>query len=289
MAGSKSSPSVSPQKTPVFDSPLAPARQPVRKTASGRLTGTHAIRPTEHSSPDATDRKALDRKADVRLVSFQHRIINTLQVIASMISLEGRSAARLGSDQGLVLERTRVRIEAIAEVQRRIAERTDLDRIPMCEMVENIVARLPGSLNLAGGVLVECKDDMLDVETATPLALLLLELLFLVIANIESATAVKLRFVKGPEGYDLGATVVGRLSSLGEEDQDAVFESAPIFLDLVQQVGGKAYRQIDTITDDGDVAGGEVNHRVQCGVLFQGAAVTSAGALLSGTSAFDAC
>ncbi|MEO0500632.1 MAG: histidine kinase dimerization/phosphoacceptor domain -containing protein [Pseudomonadota bacterium] len=253
------------------------------------MTGTHAIRPTEHSSPDATDRKALDRKADVRLVSFQHRIINTLQVIASMISLEGRSAARLGSDQGLVLERTRVRIEAIAEVQRRIAERTDLDRIPMCEMVENIVARLPGSLNLAGGVLVECKDDMLDVETATPLALLLLELLFLVIANIESATAVKLRFVKGPEGYDLGATVVGRLSSLGEEDQDAVFESAPIFLDLVQQVGGKAYRQIDTITDDGDVAGGEVNHRVQCGVLFQGAAVTSAGALLSGTSAFDAC
>jgi two-component sensor histidine kinase len=128
----------------------------------------------ERARREAELRSALDRHA-LLLREADHRVKNSLQLVASLLSLQ---RARL-SDQGAIdaLDDAIARVQSVAETHRALNQSRDLRTVALGDVLGGLCGQLS---QLAGDVTLTCQapaDLELDAERALPLGLIVSELL----------------------------------------------------------------------------------------------------------------
>jgi len=130
---------------------------------------------------DLTDRKrheaerqaALERRA-LLLKELNHRIKNSLQLVASLLRLQ---AGNLGEEPGrLVLERACQRVACIAEIHARLYMTEEVGLLDFGAYVRDTAPRLREAMadhNPKVGLVLEAAEGTLDVDRAIPLGLVL--------------------------------------------------------------------------------------------------------------------
>lgn len=114
-------------------------------------------------------RKARD-KAEALLAEVNHRVANSLALVASMVSLQARAA---DSDAAkAVLAETEARISAIALVHRHLYTSTDVRVVDLHDYLGALVDHLRVSLQSQGhGATLDCELDALSVSTDEAISL----------------------------------------------------------------------------------------------------------------------
>jgi two-component sensor histidine kinase len=109
-----------------------------------------------------------------RALAFElnHRVRNNLQVIGSYLALDATA-----TDQSKKLENTRLRVAALALVQRLLYDRGEMVLVPAEPLLRALAAQVSRHFQLATNVTVPPSDDELafDIDTASTLALYLVE------------------------------------------------------------------------------------------------------------------
>jgi len=157
---------------------------------------------------DVTEVRGRERELvgkDATIREIHHRVKNNLQTVAALLRLQGR---RLGADEGTAreaLHEAERRIGSIALVHETLA-RTAEAGVDFDDVADR-VAGMVGELGVHGGVRVEREGSfgLLDPEVATPLALVLVEL---VQNAVEHGQGESVLLVVRREGPELGVTVL---------------------------------------------------------------------------------
>jgi len=120
---------------------------------------------------DETLRVTLDKQRALSL-ELNHRVRNNLQVIGSYLALDG--AANGQNDR---LEDTRLRVAALALVQRLLYDRGEMVLVPAEPLLRALAAQVSRHFRLATNITVPSSDGDLafDIDTASTLALYLVE------------------------------------------------------------------------------------------------------------------
>ncbi|MGB3722411.1 MAG: PAS domain-containing protein [Pacificimonas sp.] len=133
---------------------------------------------TEMRILDAERRAALARAEDL-LVEINHRTMNSLAVIGSVISLEARNMTE--PECKAAFQRMHDRVQAVAELYRSISKASALESVPANEYLDMIAHSVAASLGGRDGRVVEIETDIvavpLSTKTAVPLGLILNELM----------------------------------------------------------------------------------------------------------------
>ena len=121
-------------------------------------------------------RMARDR-AEAMLREVNHRVGNSLQLVSSFISLQLR---QMKNDAGrLALQDAQVRIEAVAQVQRRLYTSADMASVALDEYLEGLVDELVQSLCPEDGapcVTLKAEPIRVDTDQAVSLGVVVTEL-----------------------------------------------------------------------------------------------------------------
>lgn len=124
-------------------------------------------------NPDSAE-QALERQAE-RAREVEHRVKNTLQLISSIVLLQGRRAADEAAR--LALKAIQQRVAAVSVSHRHVNWRDDAEQVEVAGLVREIVGDLAGSAGREG------VDIELDLETVSipgrqsaPMALLVSEM-----------------------------------------------------------------------------------------------------------------
>ena len=120
---------------------------------------------------DETLRVTLDKQRALSL-ELNHRVRNNLQVIGSYLALDGTA-----DEQSDRLEDTRLRVAALALVQRLLYDRGEMVLVPAEPLLRALAAQVSRHFQLPTNVTVPSSDDDLafDIDTASTLALYLVE------------------------------------------------------------------------------------------------------------------
>ena len=118
------------------------------------------------------------REREVLLQEVHHRVKNNLQVISSLISMQGRA---LGEEGGRVaLEECQTRVQAIALIHEQLYRSKDYARVPFAEYARSLVGNVfrategpPERIRLELAI----EDVALGVDRAIPCGLILNELI----------------------------------------------------------------------------------------------------------------
>ena len=149
---------------------------------------THARLRRERDAAEQEVRDSRDRLAvlasqqAVLLREVNHRVANSLQLIASLIDLQGRKVA--DPDAREALQRARERVEAVSLVHRRLYTSNDVEFVAMDQYLEGLVDELDRATqdaamaNEASARRIELQADAIRVETdrAVPIGLMVNEL-----------------------------------------------------------------------------------------------------------------
>jgi two-component sensor histidine kinase len=117
------------------------------------------------------------RVKDVLLKEIHHRVKNNLQVISSLISLQG--AVLADEESQLVFQDCQTQIQSIAMVHEQLYRSDNLQAIDMASFLTSLVAYLLRVFNVDEGRVVsevECGSLSLGIDQATPVALIVNEL-----------------------------------------------------------------------------------------------------------------
>lgn len=138
------------------------------------------------SAIDISDRQAAQariesalRERTVLLQEIHHRVKNNLQIIASLLRLQGRAAA---PDVALALQDSENRVMAMALTHQLLYERTDFSSLELGSYLKRLVASLRdahGALLQGIHLVVDAPDSGLQIELtqAVPVALIVNELI----------------------------------------------------------------------------------------------------------------
>lgn len=165
-----------------------------------RMIGTvHDV--TEQQAMEARLRAALQEK-ELLLKEIYHRVKNNLQVVSSLLVLQGTSC----SDQALraMLEESASRVKSMALVHEQLYQSGDLVRIEFVSYARQLMTHLSEHHGHRKGISLRMQiDDVrVGIETAVPLGLIINELV---------SNAYKHAFVDRDEGE-----ILVRLSRVGE-------------------------------------------------------------------------
>jgi PAS domain S-box-containing protein len=142
-----------------------------RTVFEGILTDITAQKENEHKLAAALAEK------DVLIKEIHHRVKNNLQVISSLLNLQSRFLKH-PDDVDLIKESQR-RIRSMALIHERLYQSRSLARIEFASYAKRLVENLVAS-NLRGGQRIGLTTDLeevyLDIQTATPLGLIVNEL-----------------------------------------------------------------------------------------------------------------
>lgn len=178
-------------------------------------------------------REILNQEAD-------HRLLNGLQMIVSLLSLQSRTETN--TDAAAHLSTAASRVATLARVHRRLHSLDDAQTVAFKQFLEEL-CREHGSMLVAEdghaqSLTVESCDARLPAATAIPLSLVVNELI--TNAAKHSRGAITVRLEKKPEGGHL-LSVCNEGPALPEGFDPAASEGLgmQIVLALIGQIGGK--------------------------------------------------
>jgi PAS domain S-box-containing protein len=118
------------------------------------------------------------RERDVLLQEVHHRVKNNLQVISSLISMQGRKLPAGPSRDAL--EECQTRVQAIALIHEKLYQSRDYSRVPFSDYVRSLAANVFYATGTAPGDValdLAIDDVALAVDKAIPCGLILNELI----------------------------------------------------------------------------------------------------------------
>jgi two-component sensor histidine kinase len=126
----------------------------------------------ERRRHEASLRKAIERQR-LLLKELNHRVMNSLSLVASMLSLQARACAEEGVQRHL--EEAASRVQTIARAHARLYKDSDFETLDVGTYVKEVCEDLPTA---AGNwVVVEAQAGIsLSTDRAIPLALIIVEL-----------------------------------------------------------------------------------------------------------------
>lgn len=101
------------------------------------------------------ERDAALQRAETMAKEIEHRVMNSLQLVAGLLNLQSRSVA--GTPAAEQLKNAAARIAAVARVHRHFALDSRIDRLPCVPYLRNLVADLSEALTL--GVAFEAEGE----------------------------------------------------------------------------------------------------------------------------------
>ncbi|MGA2127132.1 MAG: histidine kinase dimerization/phosphoacceptor domain -containing protein [Xanthobacteraceae bacterium] len=151
-----------------------------RKVHSGR-----EIRQILVAIEDVTERARLERehaiageRIELLLQEVTHRVKNSLQIIAAMVSIEAR-IHRSGEGKA-ALERVSHRINALGHLYSKLSEADTIEAVDAATYLDELCRDLIASVNREGGKSValetDIESDLLPTDRAIPLGLIVNEL-----------------------------------------------------------------------------------------------------------------
>jgi len=128
----------------------------------------------ERTLKEAELRQALESR-DVLLREVDHRVKNSLQLVASLLGIQ---RSRLSDPEAAAaLDEAIGRVRAVAETHRALYQSTDLRNVPFGRILRDLCQQVGG---LNASISMQCSADQdleLDAERALPLGLIVSELL----------------------------------------------------------------------------------------------------------------
>jgi PAS domain S-box-containing protein len=120
------------------------------------------------------ERRAARDKEEL-LGELQHRVRNTVQMIASMLSIQSRQAA--SEDAAALLTRSAARVRTMGQVQDRLFRRSTLGAVELGPYLTELAEQAFSSAQ-QGGLRLQCTTDGLETRTAlaAPLGFIVSEL-----------------------------------------------------------------------------------------------------------------
>ncbi|WP_119461001.1 CheR family methyltransferase [Rhodospirillaceae bacterium SYSU D60014] len=114
---------------------------------------------------------------DVLLKELNHRIKNSLQLVASLLALQSRTVPKEAQQQ---LAEATSRINAVARVHQRLYQRSEIDRVDFGAYLHEFCADLADTLGMANRAVhlrIEAEPVELPTDQVIPLALIINELI----------------------------------------------------------------------------------------------------------------
>lgn len=150
------------------------------------------------------------------LYEVNHRVKNSLAIIAGIIALQARQTA--GTEAGDVLEAARLRVDLVATLHRRLYEGGLHNAVELGPFLEEITRDSLAALDREGRIDFGCeidRDIVIGVDLATPIAVVVSELVVNAVKHAfpdGRGGAVRLIVKRMPEGIRVGVvdTGVGR-------------------------------------------------------------------------------
>jgi len=168
---------------------------------------------------------------------FEHRLINGLQLISSLLSLQSRAAA--SPDAAAQLAIAAQRVSALGRVHRRLHLLDHQDHVEFGRYLQHLCADLSKLLCEESGdcvVLVDSATAEIPTAFAIPLGFIVNELVTNAAKYARGNIAV--RFETSPAGHALSVTDAGPGLPAGFKPADSKGLGMTIVLALVKQIGG---------------------------------------------------
>jgi two-component system, sensor histidine kinase PdtaS len=170
---------------------------------------------------------------------FEHRLVNGMQLIVSLLSLQSRTATtREAADQLLIAAR---RVSSLARVHRRLHLLDHQDRVEFKEYLQNLCEDLSGLLFQEGSgyaIVVDAANVEIPTSLAIPLGFIVNELVTNSAKYAEGHVTVR---IEAPSPTDRLLSVIDDGPGLpaGFKPTHGKGLGMKIVLSLVQQIGGE--------------------------------------------------
>lgn len=214
---------------------------------------------------DITDRKRAEeqirrslQEKEILLKEIYHRVKNNLQIISSLINLQGRDIKGDGRIPEM-FKKSRDRIQAMALIHEKLYQSRDMTRIDFVVYIRDLIAHLFCSYGVAPDVIalkIAVNGVHLDINTAIPCGLIVNELV---------SNSLKHAFPEGFRGGEISVALFShedRVFNLVIGDNGVGFRSDVNF----QDVKSLGLQLVKTLVDQ---IGGEIDVRVNGGTTFR--------------------
>jgi two-component sensor histidine kinase len=204
----------------------------------------HDTRPAELQAALAREQVLLQEKQDLSrrqilmAEEFEHRLLNGLQLIVSLLSLQSRTApTREAADQLTTAAR---RVSALGRVHRRLHLLDHLDKVEFRKYLEHLCEDLSGLLaqdSSRFAIVVEGARVEIPTALAIPLGLIVNELITNSAKYADGCVTVRIEMMS-PEHCALSVLDDGPGLPVGFAPADSKGLGMKIVLALVEQIGG---------------------------------------------------
>ncbi len=149
--------------------------------ALGTLDGEVTIqRLRDARRTDHEEARGVRARADALLAEVNHRVANSLQLVATLIAMQRRAIDEGVGDPSTALANAQARITAIGQVHRRLYSSSDVSRIELSGYLRGLLEELGASLSVGGRELpIKFDGPELNVKpgTAVTIGVIVTELL----------------------------------------------------------------------------------------------------------------
>jgi two-component sensor histidine kinase len=169
---------------------------------------------------------------------FEHRLINGLQVISSLLSLQSRAAKTAEAAEQLTIAATRV--AALGRVHRRLHVLDHQDHVEFKPYLEHLCEDLSRLLCEESGecsILVACEDTEIPTTFAIPLGFIVNELITNSVKYAKGDIAVRFE-TRSPGSHSLSVSDCGPGVPAGFDPDGSMGLGMKIVGALVKQIGG---------------------------------------------------